>query len=309
MIHGGSLDQKGAIRLRLCSSAPQSLNYGDPMAVHRIPTSDGRVVIAEVHGAGSVPIVLLHGLSQQRHFWDPVRSHLQAHPVITVDLRGHGDADVPEDSDFGVARCSQDVVEALSELGFPQAVVVGHSWGASVALHLAAHHPDLVLALVLLDGGVANLAHLGDPAEVRIALTPPALGIPAQDLWKGVQSGALRDAWSPSVQAALAPTFIERDGVLVTRLGMTRHMAILDGLLAYDPLPDLQSLTMPTWIILCDTMNPAWSQAQDRTLAELDSAINVQRWSGAVHDVPLQWPDIVAGLVDDVWQSVTDVGE
>jgi pimeloyl-ACP methyl ester carboxylesterase len=276
------------------------------MAVHRIETSDGRVIVAEVHGDGTIPLVLVHGLSQQRHFWDPVRSHLEAHPVITLDLRGHGDADVPENSDFSVARCSQDVYEALTELGYAQAVVVGHSWGASVALHMAARHPDLVLGLVLLDGGVANLANLGDPAEVRRALTPPALGIPAQELWAAMQQGALRDAWSPQVQAALAPTFIERDGVLVTRLGMTRHMAILDGLMAYDPLPDLQSVTMPTWIVLCDTTNPAWTQARERTLTELDSTITVQHWSGAVHDVPLQWPDIVAGLLNDVWQSTTD---
>lgn len=279
------------------------------MAVHSLPTSDGQIIVFEVHGTGAVPVVLLHGLSQQRHFWDPVRSHLDAHPVITVDLRGHGDADVPEASDFSVARCSADVFEALTQLGFAQAVVVGHSWGASVALHLAARHPDMVLGLVLLDGGVANLADLGDPARVRIELTPPALGIPAQELWDAVRSGALREAWSPSIQAALAPTFVERDGVLVTRLGMTRHMAVLDGLMAYNPLPDLQSLTMPTWIVLCDTTKPAWAKAQDRTLSQLDSRVTVQRWSGAIHDVPLQWPDIVAGLLDDVWDSVTDVGQ
>ena len=261
---------------------------------------------------GSVPIVLLHGLSQQRAFWAPVLRRLRSGPIAALDQRGHGDSDTPLGASFSVASCAADVVTLLDALGWQRAVVAGHSWGAAVALAVAASAPHRVAASVLLDGGLWGPSGLGDRAEVRRRLTPPALGIPAEDLWALIRQGDLGDSWSAEVQDALAPTFVaDADGNLRTRIGMDRHLAVLDGLLDHDATADLAAAAahdVPVWAVVCEPSgaHPAtaaeapWREAKERGLRAASALSNcrIHRWGGAVHDVPLQWPALVAGLID-----------
>lgn len=267
-----------------------------------VSTSDGAFAVAQVWGdiERDIPIVLIHGLSQQRFFWLPTISRLRHRPVIAVDLRGHGEADVPDTADFSVPRCAMDVIEILDAFNVSQAVIVGHSWGASVALNTAASAPDRCTAAVLLDGGIFGPWDQGP--GVRERLTPPALGIPAQQLWAMMQMGPLGQTWTPEIQAALQQTFIEEDGLVRTRLGMPRHMAVLDGLLAYQPAADIASLSVPTWVVICEHTTPEWVESQNRGISSIpaDVPVHVQHWGGATHDVPLQWPWMTAGLLDTV---------
>ncbi len=269
---------------------------------HVFAMSDGAVAVAETYGdlEEGAPIVLIHGLSQQRFFWLPTITRTRHRPIISLDLRGHGDADVPESADFGVERCARDVVEVLDALEVPRATVVGHSWGASVALHAAAHAPERFTAAVLIDGGIFGPWDLGP--GVRDQLTPPTLDVPFEHLWAMMRSGPLGDTWSGEIEAALRPTFVEHDGLIRSKLGLTRHMAVLDGLLAYRPAADLTRLTVPTWVVICDETTQQWRESQRVGIAAIPAhaPVSVQRWGGAAHDVPLQWPWLTAGLLDTV---------
>ena len=266
----------------------------------------------------TVPVLLLHGLSQQRAFWGPVVRRMHSRPVAALDQRGHGESDTPLGSDFSVAACADDVVAALDQLGWPTAVVVGHSWGGSVALSAAARHSKRVAAAVLIDGGLWSPAGLGPRDEIRTRLTPPVLGLPADDLWARIRQGDLGSGWSPERQAALAPTFIsDGEGNLSTRIGVARHLAVLDGLLDHDVEADLavcESRRVPIWAAVCDPARPVEStagldgpwqdvkQAAVHRAEQIDGCL-VHRWRGGIHDVPLQWPALVAGFVDAAVES------
>lgn len=264
--------------------------------------------------------MLLHGLSQQRKYWLPVLSRLRTSRVVTLDQRAHGDAAdaasargsvIGPDADYGMDRLAMDVVEALDALSIPRAIVVGHSWGASVALHAAASNPERFGACALIDGGLFGPRHLnnitGSHDRVREALRPPPLGVLAPALWQAIADGDLSPYWNPEVQAALEPTFrIDETGRAFTRIGMDRHMAVLDGLFDYDPATDISSLRCPAWVVVCepregpdaeDVLGEAWAQARNRSVEGLPEPFFLQRWTGALHDVPLQWPDLVAGLL------------
>ena len=303
----------------------------------RVSLSDGAEAALTDHDDGrssGAPVVLLHGLTQQQHYWDPVLAWLPGRRVITVDQRGHGEASGPQvtpQSDFSMPRLAGDVIEVLDQTGVSEAVVVGHSWGASVALHTACTFPERVRAAVLIDGGIFGPRHLvtsDRPAEaVREALRPPALGIAESALWEAIGSGDLSAYWTPDTQRALAPTFrIDESGRAFTRLGMDRHMAVLDGLFDYDPLPDIAATTRPTWVVLCEPRAPdpsdasdssdsaeslaiAWLAARRASIELLGSEFYLQRWAGAHHDVPLQWPALVAGLVETVLEHPDGGGE
>ena len=72
--------------------------------------------------------------------------------LFALDLRGRGDSDKPE-APYGFAQHARDVAAAMRTLNLGASVIVGHSMGAFIATALAAQDPDLVSALVLIDGG------------------------------------------------------------------------------------------------------------------------------------------------------------
>jgi pimeloyl-ACP methyl ester carboxylesterase len=201
-----------------------------------------------------------------------------------------------------------DALTALDALGLSRVVVVGHSWGASTALRLAAEAPGRVLAAVALDGGLDVLRSLGDSREqVRERLTPPRLAVPPDELRRRLASGPLAPWWSEAVAAAVLPLFgVGADGLARARLPFEAHMAILDDLLDTDHEALLPAVSCPAWVVACapapgaDPVGAALAPAKEAALARAGALLAHPRlltWQGALHDVPLQWPALVAGLV------------
>ena len=256
-------------------------------------------------------MVLLHGLASQRRFWDLVIPGLVGLPVVAVDQRGHGGSDAP-DSGYGFDAVAADLANALDALGWSRAVIVGHSWGASVALTFAAAHPDRVLAVVGVDGGFTVAAERSLPrADLRARLEPPRLAVPPDELPALLSSGSLAPWWSDDVEQALLATFaVHADGLARSRLSFDRHMQIVDAVLDYDAERVLPQVSAPTWLVSCepvaapdagpDEWAASWGRRKAASLeraAEILRRPRLLRWAGAVHDVPLQWPALVAGLI------------
>ena len=105
-------------------------------------------------GEGS-PVVLLHGnvVTAEDFRTSGVLDLLaKRHRVIAFDRPGFGYSDRPHGSVWS-ARAQADLLrDALDVLGIDRPIVLGHSWGAAVALALALNHPDDVRGLVLLSG-------------------------------------------------------------------------------------------------------------------------------------------------------------
>jgi lipase len=108
-------------------------------------------------GEGTDPVVCLHGITAQHRAFNAAARYLgPSRGLIGVDLRGRGDSDKPE-SGYGLETHASDVVRVFDHLGIDQAILIGHSMGAFVALKTALASPDRVRALVLLDGGWPRL--------------------------------------------------------------------------------------------------------------------------------------------------------
>jgi pimeloyl-ACP methyl ester carboxylesterase len=117
---------------------------------HRFVETNGiRVHVAE---AGSGPlVVLLHGFPESWYSWRHQLPALAAagYHAVAPDMRGYGQSDRPEAIDkYSIFHLVGDVVGLLDALGTPQAVVVGHDWGAPVAWHTALFRPDRVRGVV-----------------------------------------------------------------------------------------------------------------------------------------------------------------
>jgi pimeloyl-ACP methyl ester carboxylesterase len=110
---------------------------------------DARGLRVVVGGAGA-PVVLLHGLAGAARNWRDVAVLLAPdHRVVAPDLPGHGGSP-PLAGAPGLNGFADAVAAAVDELGAAgPALVVGHSFGAHVALALAASRQDQVRALLL----------------------------------------------------------------------------------------------------------------------------------------------------------------
>jgi pimeloyl-ACP methyl ester carboxylesterase len=106
---------------------------------------------------GEAPLVFVHGLATSLAFWMPAVQHLgEARPALLYDLRGHGRSSMPPRG-YTPGRMAEDLKHLLDRLEIASAVVVGHSFGGSVALHLACQHPDRVRRLILADARLRGL--------------------------------------------------------------------------------------------------------------------------------------------------------
>jgi lipase len=114
----------------------------------------GRVMLNVYDFPGDDPPVLfLHGFTANGIAALRIGNFLAyRRRVIAPDLRGRGNSDTPF-SDYGMNTHITDVLACMDRLGVQKFVAAGHSFGAAIAVHLAAKHPDRVSALMLFDGG------------------------------------------------------------------------------------------------------------------------------------------------------------
>src|SRR5215210_3073716 len=113
---------------------------------------DGFRVHAVEWGDGDARVLLVHGLGGHTISWDPVAPEMaeRLHATVTaVDLPGFGLTRVPAGRRATLGTHGR-LLRALLERSGP-AAVIGNSMGGALGVGLAARHPHLVRALVLVD--------------------------------------------------------------------------------------------------------------------------------------------------------------
>lgn len=191
------------------------------------------------------PVALaLHGFSGCRlHFSNLAEALDGKVELLALDCRGRGRSSHPDDpARFGMRRHAEDAAAVLRALDLSDVVVVGTSMGAWIAMQLAAHHPDLVRSLVLVDGGHMELLPAGtDPVEfinwvLLGGLDRMDLTIASTDIMLAAMSGApgLKELWDPALEAATLDSLESTtDGV---RARLRRYAAVADAASYNDPI-------------------------------------------------------------------------
>jgi pimeloyl-ACP methyl ester carboxylesterase len=97
------------------------------------------------------PMLFVHGWGCDHTALAPQAEYFsRSHRVVSVDLRGHGRSDAPQ-QDYTMSGFADDLAWLCAELGLTKPIVVGHSMGGSVALELAARYPEIPASIVLID--------------------------------------------------------------------------------------------------------------------------------------------------------------
>ena len=138
-----------------------------------MPPSSVRVDIGDValhvHEFGEGPPIVLTppgpGLDGSVFF--PWFERLEGHRLLAVDPTGHGQSDRGDPDRWTVSDWASDVVRLAEALELQDYTLLGHSFGARVALQHAVDHPGHA-ARIISSGGVAHaeaLAHMDETFE------------------------------------------------------------------------------------------------------------------------------------------------
>lgn len=259
----------------------------------------------------SPPLLLLHGLASASRIWDLVAPTLATdRRVVALDQRGHGRSEKP-DAGYDFATVVADDIAAADALRLGKRfVVAGHSWGANVALELAAAHPDRVAALALVDGGFGMLRQRPGATweRIRVELAPPDYEGTPRATYLGWMRSSIPD-WRPELEdIALHIVQLHDDDTVGPRLSRAHHMTILRAMWDEDPDAIYGSVRCPVLYVLAEP--PGANEAADGFLASkrhgIESArqrlsaaprVEVEWMPETVHDIPLQRPEALAARI------------
>ncbi len=113
---------------------------------------DGAQVLVRTAGdlQSGAPVVVIHHAPGSSALYDGlVRELGKLHPVLALDLPGHGESDPLRDGSHGVAAWSELVVRTLDQMHISRFHLFGHNGGAAVAVDIANTWPERVASLVL----------------------------------------------------------------------------------------------------------------------------------------------------------------
>lgn len=255
--------------------------------------------------ADAPPILLVHGLASNARIWDLVAPLLaRDFRVAALDQRGHGLSDKP-DHGYDFATITRDLAAAIGVLGFARPLIVGHSWGANVALQLAADEPSLPRAIVLVDGGTSDLGAAMSLEEALERLAPPKLaGTPRAAFLENLRSRWLGPLWSQEREEIIMGNFVvdEQDRI-APHLTFENHLKVVRALWEQRPAQIFPRVACPVLIIPADPPEPldeqsaAWLERKRRSVELAEAALPGARvaWAHAsIHDVPLHHPEFLA---------------
>jgi pimeloyl-ACP methyl ester carboxylesterase len=268
----------------------------------------------EADARRDAPVFLLHGLSSNAHYWDRLARHLTTRRLVALDQRGHGltgrppHAPAPSDG-YAMDELLEDAAFVIGELGIEKPAVVGHSWGATVALELAGTRAAVASALIFIDGPVQSAANMFSWEQAQKFMQPPlprfatladAIAQSRRELAHGWD-----DDLEPFVRAGLVP---DGDAFILTLTAPAR-LELLRGL--YDSQPDMlwPRIEVPA-VALLARGGPAsvsgWKEHGAALLATLAPNVEIL-WFDTPHDIPIFAPSEVAAEIARV-SSVAAAG-
>ena len=253
------------------------------------------------------PLVLLHGLSSNARYWERLARRLPGRRLIALDQRGHGLTGQPPHAPafptgYAMEQLLDDVAFLISELGLRGPVVVGHSWGATVALELVGTRPGITSGLVFIDGPVQSASNLFSWEEAQTLMQPP---LPRFATFDEAVSQSRRDfegTWDQDLESFVKARIVADGDALVLTLTASVRLELLRGL--YESQPDVlwPRVNVPAAALLARHGPARVSRSRQvgaENLALMAPNVEVL-WFESPHDIPLFMPAEVASAIEDV---------
>ena len=248
------------------------------------------------------PVLLLHGLGSNAHYWDRVAHRLSSgRRIVALDQRGHGltgrAPHAPPIADgFTMERLIEDATFVIESLHLERPVVGGHSWGASVSLELAARLGDAISALVFIDGPIQGFANWFSWEDAQRYMQPP---LPRYTTFGQAIDDVRRDfhgTWADDLEPFVMSRLVQDGAEFVLTLTPPIRLELLRGLFD-SPIDHLWTvIDVPAAALLARQGPAAITDRREggaTALARTAPKVEV-KWFETPHDIPIFEPDAIA---------------
>jgi pimeloyl-ACP methyl ester carboxylesterase len=225
----------------------------EPVRAERVRAGDLTLYCVQ-WGEQGPPLVCVHGLTANAFCFQAFADELAStYRVFAYDLRGRGQSDRPAEG-YSVPLHAQDLDQLLDALNLERTALLGHSLGALIALYYAAHHPERVSRLILVDAGAPLPWRAPEEQPQWLTASVARLGTPAASFEEYAQrlraAPFLAPYWNPYFDRYLEHDVERRpDGSVVSRV--YREGVIEEGLRAAEARPTEQwaAVAAPTLLL------------------------------------------------------------
>lgn len=243
---------------------------------------DAQPICYSVQGQGEPHVILVHGWSCDQSFWRNQVPFLASEcTVVTLDLAGHG-ASGSGRARWTIRSFAKDVIAVLSELAFPQSILVGHSMGGAVALEAARVFKNRVIGIIAVDSLIYPTY---SRKEIRDGLAPLKADFRTTvtklvgDLFPpGADAATV--AWASQVMASAAP-----------EIAIPSLRALLD----WDFRPSLAQVDIPV-VCICSAQ-----LAADIDLSQFGGHFDITLLPNTGHfpmlEIPSVFNEVLAGAI------------
>jgi pimeloyl-ACP methyl ester carboxylesterase len=268
-----------------------------------ITVGDHRLHVTEMPG-NEPAVVLIHGLPGSIRDWDGVEPFLATRHRIAIDRPGFADTG---GSALTMREQADVIAEGLRALSVERALLVGHSYGGTVALTIARRHPDLVGGVVLaapMGGGRGMPLAMRNEARALLLVTVPGIGdVIRRTVGWGITKLVIRRAFARAfAPSPVAPEYEAHAYALTLRPATLRSLYAnrVDFNRDFDWLDrGLDEVQIPVGIVRAvdDAMVGSWSAVGLRDY--LPNVVSFQECHGG-HMIPFTRPETIAEAIEAV---------
>lgn len=206
----------------------------------------------KISGRGERPLVFMHGFGCDQHVWRHVTPAFeQDYRIVLFDHVGAGQSDLSQYDEHKYSTLqgyADDLVEIVRELDLKDAIVVGHSVSAMIAVLAAVKEPGLFSRLVLVgpspyylnDGDYRGGFERKDIDDLLAAMDSNFFG------WSGMITPVIMgNPDRPELAGELNENFCRTDPTIARQFARVTFLS--------DSRPDLAHLSVPSLIVQCSS--------------------------------------------------------
>lgn len=231
-------------------AATLSACAGGPSPEPARPFVSERVGLA-TYGSGGRDVILVPGLTSHPDIWQPTVEHLVArgYRVHTVHVSGFAGRPAGANAEGLVsAPIAEELSRYIAEQQLDDVSIIGHSMGGTIAMMLAARHPDQVDRLMVVDMITFMGAMFGPPGTTPDSVRPVA------DQIRDGMAGSTPEAWEASARGSIETMISDPAQVeLAMEHSRTSDYGVagraMHELITTDLRGELGSITAPTTVL------------------------------------------------------------